>query len=318
MNTPLRMLLVVAALGAVAVGCSSDSNNNQTQPDPTGFLSLSITDGPWHHAASMMLHFTHVELGHADGHVVRLDFPGGPVNIDMMQLQNGASFQFMHQMEVPAGHYGWMRLGLDVNQCYVDDAQTGGRHNLHMGPGMGEWLEAHDPFQIIEGAHHQFMLDYDIRLGLHHQHMGGMGDRYELHQAMHCMDMAQVGGLTGTIDPTLIDVNHPDCDPAPGGNWAYLFPGDATDPDDIADTEVDGVPGPVATDRVDMNVATGAYFYHFGHLTAGSYRLAFTCSGEWDESGDDDYPSDPDGMFDFQMFSDPVDVVAGQMQHHDL
>lgn len=318
MKTSTDMLLLAVAFVMLGAGCNGGSNDNFEQSATTGLLSLSITDGPWHEAGSMVLHATHVELGQASGNVVRLDFPGGPLNFDMMQLQNGMSLEFLTRMEVPAGHYDWIRLGLDLNQCYIDDAQTGGRHTLHMGQNMGEWLEAHVPFQIMAGMHNEFMLDYDIRIGLHHRHMGGMGDRYELHQAMRCMNMAEVGGLTGTIDPALIDINHPDCDPAPGGNWAYLFPGDATDPDDIADTDTDGVAGPIATDRVDMNIATGEYFYHFGHLTAGSYRVAFTCSGEWDESGDDDYPTDPDGMFDFQWFSDPIDVVAGQMQNHNV
>lgn len=318
MHTPTLKLLLAVVLAAVAAGCDGGSNNTNEQPDATGLLSLSITDGPWHENSSMVLRLTHVELGHADGHTVRLNFPGGPMDIDLMQLQNGLSFQFMNRMEVPAGQYMWMRLGLDLNNCYIDDVQTGGRHGLHMRSNSGEWLQANDPFQIMAGMHNQFMLDYDIRLGLHHQHMGGMGDRYEMHHALRCMNMDNVGALSGTIDPALIDINHPDCDAAPGGNWAYLFPGDAAAPDDIADTDTDGVPGPIATDRVDLNNATGEYFYHFGHLTEGSYRVAFTCSGEWDESGDDDYPNDPDGQFDFQLFSDPVEVIAGQMQHHNL
>jgi hypothetical protein len=120
------------------------------------------------------------------------------------------------------------------------------------------------------------------------------------------------------VDPTLIDINHPDCDPADGGNWVYIFPGDATAPDDIAEVESDGVPGPIAADRVDMDPGTGNHLYHFGFLPDGTYRVAFTCSGEWDESGDDDYPSDPDGKFDFHAFTDPITVTAGQMQRHDL
>ena len=98
----------------------------------------------------------------------------------------------------------------------------------------------------------------------------------------------------------------------------YVFPADADAPDDIADTESDDVPGPIATDRVEMNPGTGAHEYHFGYLPEGSYRVAFSCSGEWDEAGDDDYPADPDGRFDFHHFSGPLDVVAGQMHRHDL
>jgi hypothetical protein len=67
-----------------------------------------------------------------------------------------------------------------------------------------------------------------------------------------------------------------------------------------------------------MDPATGDHFYHFSYLSPGSYRIAFTCSGEWDEDGDDDYPSDPDSRFDFHMFSDPMNVTAGQARRVDL
>lgn len=312
MITLIRMLLVAVATTVLVSACSDGSSGNQRN-QAQGFLSVSITDGPWHQGSSVMLRFTYLELRHFNGNTVRLEFPGGPVNVDMMQLQNGASFQFMNRMQVPAGQYDRMRLGLDMSQSYLDDAQTGGRHGMHMGQNSGDWLEVHDPIAIMQGMHHQFMLDYDLRLGIHHEHMGMMGDRFELHQAMRCIDMSNSGGLFGIVDPSLVNVNHPDCDAQADGNWAYLFPGDATQPDDIADVDDDGFGGPIATDKVDMNPATGDYLYHFGYLSEGSYRVGFTCSGEWDEPGDDDYPNDPDALFDFQAFSVPADVVAGEM-----
>ena len=74
----------------------------------------------------------------------------------------------------------------------------------------------------------------------------------------------------------------------------------------------------IAIDSVEMEPRNGDHFFVFGHLPAGAYRIAITCSGEWDESGDDDYPADPDGRFDFPMFSDPVDVTAGRMDRFDM
>ncbi len=38
----------------------------------------------------------------------------------------------------------------------------------------------------------------------------------------------------------------------------------------------------------------------------------------WDEAGDDDYLSDPDGKFYFQAFCGPIEVVAGQVRQHNL
>lgn len=321
MKTSVILVSIAATTMFMVSGCggSSSSPGADVPAIPaTGSISVSITDDPWHEAQAMVLHITGMDVGHANGDVTHFDMPGGSISVDMMQLQNGVAQELMSGMEIPAGQYDWMRLQLDLGQSYMDDMGTGGRHSFQMGPNAANGLEVHEPFQIQQGLHSEFMLDFDVRQGVQHRHMGMMGDQYELHSALRLVHMNDAGGLSGMVDPALIDINHPDCDPVDGGNWVYIFPGDATAPDDIAETETDGVPGPIAADRVDMDPATGEHGYHFGFLPAGSYRVAFTCSGKWDEAGDDDYPTDPDGLFDFQMFSDPIDIIAGQMHRQDL
>lgn len=127
-----------------------------------------------------------------------------------------------------------------------------------------------------------------------------MGDQYELYSVIRLDNLHDAGSLTGMIGASMVDINHPDCGPAPGGNQTYLYPGDASMSAVIAEPDTDGVPARIATDQVEMRSGTGDYFTHFGYLPAGSYRIAFTCSGEWDNDGDDDYPSGPDGRLDFQ------------------
>ena len=58
------------------------------------------------------------------------------------------------------------------------------------------------------------------------------------------------------------------------GNWAYLFHGDVMEPDDIADADTDGMSGPIATDRIDIDTMTGEHRYHFGYMEPGKYRVA--------------------------------------------
>ena len=308
---------------ALASGCSGGSSNavsvmNDPVTQATGSISISLTDGPWEEPQAVVLHITGIDLGHSNGEVTQLVMPGGPVNVDMMQLQNGVSRALVTAMAVSAGQYEWMRLRIDLSQSHIDLASTGGRHNMQMGQDASNGLEVHEPFQIAESMHEEFVLDFDLRRGIQHHDMGMMGDQFELHSAMRLIDMEHSGGLTGSVEATMVDVNHPDCDAAAGGNWAYLFPGTATEPDDISEQDSDGVAGPIATDRVEMDPGTGDHFYHFGFVQEGSYRIAFTCSGEWDEEGDDDFPSDPEGRFDFQLFSSPMDVVAGQLHRFDL
>ncbi len=219
---PLASLTLIAGCG----GSSSPDTATPPPPPATGTISVSITDDLWHDMDSMVITITGMDFGHNNGDVHSFDIPGGPVDVDMVQLQKGVHHALMSAVELPGRDYDWMRLR--------------------------------------------------------------------------------------------IDVNHPNFDPAERGNWMYAFPGDAEAPDDIADTESDGVPGPITTDRVEMNSGTGAHEYHFGYLPGGMYRLTFACSGERDEASDDDYPYGPDGKFVFQHFSGPVEIDPGQMKQHDL
>lgn len=320
MKTNRATFVVATAVATFAYGCSSDSNEAPPPEGPTtGSITISLTDDPWEDAMEMVLHVTGIEMGHANGNVVTFEMGGGGISIDMVQLQNGESRMLLDNVEVPMGQYEWMRLMIDPSQSHIDLASTGGRHGMQMGSDAVNGLEVMHAFEIGQSQHGDYMLDFDIRRGVQH-HDGGMmmGGEYRLHSALRMVDMSQSGGLLGNVDPSLIDVNHPGCDDAPGGNWAYLFHGDVAEPDDIADVDTDGLPGPIATDRIDMDTMTGEHRYHFAYLDPGQYRIAVTCAGEWDEVGDDDHPNDPDGRFTFQMFSDPMDVMAGQMHNNDL
>lgn len=318
-----KFVAVNAALIIFFWGCSGGGNSTGTgTPGPisqsSGSISISLTDGPWEGAHAMVLHIIGIEIGRANGEVIHFDIDGGPITVDMMQLQNGVFQTLITDAGVPAGQYEWIRLRLDMQQSYIDMAGTGGRYGMQMSPDAANGLEAHSPFQISQSTSSEFMLDFDLRRGVQHHDMGMMGDQYDLHSAMRLVDLRSAGGLTGMVAAAMVDINHAECDSTPGGNWAYIFPGDALAPDDIAATEVDGAPGPLAVDRVEMDPQTGDYIYHFDFLEPGSYRIAFSCSGEWDEETDDDYPADPDGRFTFHMFSGPVDVTGGQMHNFDL
>lgn len=319
MKSQSTKLMVAATMATFIYGCDGGANENPPADEPTtGSITISLTDDPWEDAMEMRLHVTGIEIGHADGRVVMVAMDGGGMSIDMMQLQNGEARMLADNVEMPMGQYDWMRLMIDPAQSHIDLASTGGRHRMRMGGDAVDGLEVQHAFEIGQSQHSEFMLDFDIRRGVQHHDTGMMGGEYRLHSAMRMVDMGESGGMRGAIDPSMIDVNHAECDNAPGGNWAYLYHGDVMEPDDIADADTDGMPGPIAADRIDLDTMTGEHRYHFGYLEPGQYRMAITCSGEWDEAGDDDHPVDPDGRFAFQMFTDPMEVMPGQMHDYDL
>lgn len=263
-----------------------------------------------------VLRITHVDVGHANGDVTRLQLYGGPSDIDMVALQNGLTRDLIDHASLPAGEYHWMELGVDLDRSGIR-LGSGGHHGLRLAD--ADAFRVHQRFRIHEEEHSEFIMDFDLRHAVQQRRMGGMmGARFELHRGLRLMNVEQAGGLTGMVDPALIDINHPGCDPTPGGNWAYLFPGESVEPDDLSATDTDGAAGPYAMDRVELNSGTGEFRYHFAFVPEGSYRIAFSCSGEWDEPGDDDYPNDPDGRFHFEAFTDPVDVRAGRMTEYDV
>jgi hypothetical protein len=319
MKMQTTKFMVALTMATFIYGCSNSSSEAPLADEPTtGSISISLTDDPWEDAMEMVLHVTGIEMGHADGSVVTFDMQGGGTSIDMVQLQNGESQMLVDAMEIPMGQYDWMRIMIDPAQSHIDLASTGGRHGMRMGSDATQGLEVLHSFEVGQSLHSEFMLDFDIRRGVQHHDNGMMGGEYQLHSAMRMVDMSESGGLMGEVHASMIDVNHPDCDDAPGGNWAYLFHGNTTEPDDITDVDTDGMDGPIAADRIDMDTMTGEHRYHFGYLEPGQYRIAVTCSGEWDEVGDDDHPMDPDGRFSFQMFSGPMEVMPGQMHDNDL
>lgn len=323
----LKLVTITACCaGLIACGGGSSSPSGETSgalPATSGNLTLALTDGPMSTVDELVVHVEHLELRHADGRSVRLEPLGGPVDVDLAALRDGRLHDLLNDAQVPAGDYRGLAIGIDAERSHAGFSD-GSRHQMRFA--FAEGINVDEEFTVQPGEHMEFVIDVDLGQSLH-RHRGGMGggmggggsgDFYEFHSVTRMIDVDVAGGLVGAVDNTLVDINHPDCDPAPGGNWAYLFPGSATEPDDIAQEETDGRPGPIVTDRVDLHAATGEYRYHFAFLEPGSYRVAFTCAGEWDEAADDDYPSDPDAAFDFQAFSAPVEVIAGQVMVLDV
>ena len=314
MNRSFRMLFLLCA-GTLA-SCGGSSGDAAANSQPMGTINLALTDGPMDEARELVLHVTHISLGHTDGSVTRLELMGGPQDIDIMQLQNGLTHGLLEMATVPAGRYRWMELGVDLQLSHFG-TMSGGMHGMILAD--TDAMRAFYDFQVREGEHGDFVIDFDLHSAVRPHHMGGMmGPQYQLHNGMRLMERANVGGVMGTVDASLMDINQTGCDPAAGGNWVYLFDGSVAQPDDLAVTDTDGFPGPIASDLVELNVVTGDYQYHFGFVPQGNYRVAFTCSGEWDEEGDNDYPTDPDAMFDFHGFSGAFNVMAGQMMIMDF
>lgn len=120
----------LASLARIA-GCGGSSSSDTAAPPPTavtGTISMSITDDPWHDMDSIVISVTGMDFGHSNGEIHSFDIPGGPMDVDMMQLQNGVNHALMSDIELPAGDYDWMRVRIDPDQSFMQDNGTGGHH----------------------------------------------------------------------------------------------------------------------------------------------------------------------------------------------
>ena len=124
-----QILLAIGSIVTVSLmsACGGDSSPDIVAP-ATGTISVSITDDPWHEMDSMVIRITGMEFGHSNGDVHSFDMPGGPIDVDMMQLQNGTFQGLISDLELPTGDYHWMRVQIDAAQSYMQDAGTGGQH----------------------------------------------------------------------------------------------------------------------------------------------------------------------------------------------
>ena len=320
--------LASSMLGLAACGGGGDETSPagdtgggpDTGSGSVATLTLGLTDAPMQSVEELVLHVESLRLRLGDGREVRLQPAGGPVSVDVAALQNGRLHDLLDRAQVPAGQYQGLVLEIDPERSHLGLAD-GSRHRMAFA--VPEGLQVDVPFGLGAGQHRELVIDVDLGRSLyyHREGMGGhggMADRYELHSGVRMIDAETAGGLTGRVALALTDLEQADCDSAPGGNVAYLFPGTAAEPEDLASEEADERAGPIVTDRVELHPGTGEYRYHFAFLEPGSYRVAFTCAGEWDEAADDDYPTDPDGRFAFQAFSEVVEVQAGEVTWLDI
>lgn len=302
--------------GSSGGGTAQDGGSQGEAQDATGTVSINLTDGPSEEVSELVLHITHIELGHEDGHTERIQLPSGSVSVDLMALQNGNNAVLVDRKSMPAGRYDWLELGIDLEQSHLG-LQNGAMHGMRMGDSANTRIDL--PLDIGAGNHVEYVLDIDARQSIvHHRGHGMMAEEYDFHPNMRLVEISQTGSITGTVHMSMIDVYQDGCDSADGGNWAYLYHGNVAEPDDFSESESDDLSGPIAMDRVELEPESGDYHYHFSYLPEGTYRIAFSCASEWDESGDDDYPGDPDGRFLFHGFSGPLEVKAGEVTEHHM
>ncbi len=293
------MLLALALFGCGGGDGYSGGVDSGGVGEPTGQLSIAITDAPVDYATEVVVTIDAVELKPIDGTPVLIEFEAR--EIDLLILQDGVSAVILNRETVRAGEYSWIRLQLHGDPGTVDYSyvmfENGFMHPLVIPSFDENGLKLVSGFIVPVNGHGSYTLEVDLRAALHAP-PGQNGDFF-LRSALRLVDNTMVGEIAGTVSGDLIDGDIG----CTSGNAVYVYEGLNVIPDDVNLVDSDDVE-PVTSTIVKLNESTGVYQYVAAFLPAGDYTVAFTC-----QAGDDNPDLDDNIAF---TATDNATVVAGE------
>jgi len=264
-------------------GCSDSSNQS------TGLVTLNITDAPVDEADAVVVQFSSVTLKSADNDDLLFEFDT-PKSIDLLALQGVASQPLIENVEIPAGKYNQIRLGVNAEFDSVMDSYItidSVDYELQVPSGSQSGLKINTPFTVAAGSNDisvaddnaVYTIDFDLRKSI--VNPGGQPG-YFLKPVLRLVQNIYTGSVSGSVDSNLLIGNNCSDEDPLTGNAVYLFSGAGVSPDDFDQIGVE----PVTTSLVSYNIDDGSYSYEIGYLAEGNYTLAFTCAADLDDEND--------------------------------
>lgn len=290
----VRSSLIASALLATSVALTGCGGGSSTPA--TGHMSVGMTDAPVDNATRVQLTITAVEVKPEDHDPVKFNLDPEKVISNLLDYQGNKADQLLDNVEVPAGHYDWIRFYVrgGGNDSYVITSD-GAQHDLFV-PGQQNSaspkprsVQLVSGFTVPAGGDAHFTLETDLRRALVHP---ANQSYFLLRPAMRITDESETGTIKGTVADSL--VNDSSCTnnlSTDKGNAVYLYKGsDAATGDVYLDDNGQPVTddNPIATAEVHQNTDTGIYHYTLGDVEAGDYTVAFTCQSLDDDPQTDD------------------------------
>jgi hypothetical protein len=278
---------VLVASAVVLAGCGG-SGSGSGETATTGFLSLSVSDGPIRSAEKVCITFNEIEIKSGSERKVFTPGPDDPPwKINLLDYQGTDAAPLLFDKEVPAGDYQWMRLGIDAVQgtsSGVGDVPMSGQcegtasyividgaiFNLYVPSSENTGLKLVSGFTVPVNGSANFTAEWD--LGKSITAPPGLEPDVKMKPVIRLVNNVEVGTLTGTVhnDFAIAD----GCDPR-----VYVFKDTAT-PNGIEDG-VEDADDPIATTMVKQQEngdGSMTWNYTVGFLSAGDYLAAFTCN----------------------------------------
>ncbi|HEX7964752.1 MAG TPA: DUF4382 domain-containing protein [Gammaproteobacteria bacterium] len=260
----MKHIRILLALGLSALaGCNGESGS--------GRIGIDLTDAPADGASSVVVAFTGVRVKPAGAAAIQYIFPRS-VQVDLAELQGGASAPLLHNLTLPAGHYEWLELEVSATpgakDSYVVDAN--GKHGLVLASGTG--LRIAGGFDVKADESSPFIVDFDARRSV--LPPASASSDFRLSPVLRMLDERAAGNIVGSVLPSLAAAAG--CVPV-----VYVYRGDVAAPAGLDSSG--SAPQPVTEAPVKLETRFGTYRFTAAYLPAGFYTLAFTC-----DAGNDD------------------------------
>ena len=152
----MRRRFLVTLLGMVAIAALSGCSNNPTSTS-FGTMNIQMTDAPGDFQAVNLV-VNEVAVQHSDGNGGWEVLQSQTRTYDLLQLRNGV-FRTLGISQLPAGHYGQLRLKLGAGSNVVVDNTT---HPLRVPSGMQSGLKLAGSFVVPARGRVDLALDFDV------------------------------------------------------------------------------------------------------------------------------------------------------------
>ncbi len=278
------ILPLILASALLLGACGGGGSSGPAQP-ATGRLSLKVGDAPVDGASEVVIVFTGLEL-HSNGATTSIDF-AEPMQVDLLDYQDGATVSLLEGREVAAGEYQWMRLKVIAERNRNDGSwikfEDGRQFPLYVPSGSQSGLKLNRPFRVAAGGITRLVADFDLRKSILAPR--GQDPNYLLKPVLRLMDELEAGTLEGEVDPAAL-ASAPrggGAGPADCAAGLYLFTGGDATPDDADGDAADGA-DPLVYKPLPFDGTNAVVPYTFAFVEAGTYTLAATCQFDVDES----------------------------------
>ena len=287
----LRSLALSALVLPVLAACGGSGGGGGS----SSTLNLGITDGPIDSASSVVISVTGVELQPSGGgKALTYDF-GSPMNIDLLQDQNGKVSGLLSGVSVPAGNYQWIRLLLSVGSngtvanSYIDI--NGAQYPLRIPSGAQTGLKLVQGFTLTANQTANYTIDFMLAQSLSATAPPGQTSNgqqvYFLVPAMRLLDDVQVGTISGTVALSslqstaatgggcLSGYTSGTSGPLPNAH-VYIYSGQNATLTDVVNPPPAGHVNPVVA-SITYSSSANTYTFDQPFLQAGSYTVAIAC-----------------------------------------